>query len=529
MAARLNTRQLEVLRWIGDGCPDGVMKGHTYKTTAVALQGRRLVTVSRKGGIWRAELTGAGRFYLLHGSHPDSSLPRSPNHAAPVTESSPRSRPVQDAAQRPAMPIVRPLQPGPGELAESLVARVLEGGGVLEVGADEDGTDYPRLIKVSGQVPNLPFGKQLRLRSKGSWRDRRREIYLDEEFSVRVAPRPVPVPQRVTAYHPAVVRHRDDVDRHEVSKDSLGRASRILQAVAIEAERRGHTVEAAAAGSQQYNTDFFRSLKDGQLRIAVEGFAYRLRIHEQGRAGGAPLPYTVHANRTLPRWRKARRTEFIPTGTLRITLENGYSRDERAAEFRDTKTTALEERLPAVLRELEIRALEDDHRRQEEQRQADLKRQRWERAIDQARHDFRETGRADLLTSQLQSWRLAKELDSYLSQMRTIIVAMTSEEERAAAQDWLNWISQHRQSIDPLRQPLPVPPDPRRRQKISDRSCAAGARTARTPDPPRKRPHGHRAASLARPDLAAAHLRNLVIVAVKPDLREIAPMIERAL
>lgn len=461
MAARINTRQFEVLSWIGDGCPDGVMKGHTYKTTAVALQGRRLVLVSRKGGMWRAELTGAGRYYLLHGAHPDNALPRSANHAAPVTKSSPRCEPVQDAAQRPAMPVVRPSRPGPGELAESLVARVLARGGVLEVGADEDGTDYQQLIKVSRRVPNLPFGKQLRLRSKGSWRDRRREIYFDEEFSVRVALRPVPVPGRVTAYHPAVVCYRDDVDRHEVSKDSLGRASRILQAVAIEGERRGQTVEAAVAGSQQYNTDFFRSLKDGQLRIAVQGFAYRLRIREQGRPGGAPLPYTVYANRTLPRWRKARRTEFIPTGNLRITLENGYSRDERPTEFRDTKTTTLEERLPAVLRELEIRALEDDHRRHQEQRQADMKRQRWERAKEQARHDFREADRADLLTRQLQSWRLAKELDSYLSEMRAIVLAMTSEEERAAAQDWLSWISQHRQSIDPLQQPLRMPPEPK--------------------------------------------------------------------
>jgi hypothetical protein len=33
----LNARQVEVLSWIADGCPDGVMTGHTYKTTAVAL------------------------------------------------------------------------------------------------------------------------------------------------------------------------------------------------------------------------------------------------------------------------------------------------------------------------------------------------------------------------------------------------------------------------------------------------------------------------------------------------------------
>jgi hypothetical protein len=32
----LNVRQVEVLKWIGEGCPDGVIKDFTYKTTAVA-------------------------------------------------------------------------------------------------------------------------------------------------------------------------------------------------------------------------------------------------------------------------------------------------------------------------------------------------------------------------------------------------------------------------------------------------------------------------------------------------------------
>jgi len=49
--APLNDWQLAVLSWIADGCPPGVMTTPSYKTTAVALQGRRLVTVSRKKGV----------------------------------------------------------------------------------------------------------------------------------------------------------------------------------------------------------------------------------------------------------------------------------------------------------------------------------------------------------------------------------------------------------------------------------------------------------------------------------------------
>jgi hypothetical protein len=67
--APLNARQFDVLRWIADGCPKDVMQGHTYKTTAVALQGRRLVEVSKRGGQWQATITDAGVHYLAHNTY----------------------------------------------------------------------------------------------------------------------------------------------------------------------------------------------------------------------------------------------------------------------------------------------------------------------------------------------------------------------------------------------------------------------------------------------------------------------------
>lgn len=64
----LNDRQLAVLQWIADGCPDGVLEGHGHKTTAGALRDRRLVTISKSGGRWRAVVTPRGRHYLAHGA-----------------------------------------------------------------------------------------------------------------------------------------------------------------------------------------------------------------------------------------------------------------------------------------------------------------------------------------------------------------------------------------------------------------------------------------------------------------------------
>jgi len=66
MAERtINARQLEVLKWIVDGCPDGVMTDETHKASAAALEGRRLVSVSRASGRWHAEPTDAGRHFVV--------------------------------------------------------------------------------------------------------------------------------------------------------------------------------------------------------------------------------------------------------------------------------------------------------------------------------------------------------------------------------------------------------------------------------------------------------------------------------
>lgn len=458
LAGPINARQLEVLRWIADGCPHGVMKDYTYKTTAIALQGRRLVNVTRKGGGWQAELTDAGGHYLRHAAYPDgfwttsSKTPAAADLAVapPATVADRHRSAAAQSAGRSRKPAID-LQP------QHLVARVIAADGILEVDTEDDETDYERLITASKHAPNLPFGKQLRLRTVGPYGSDRCEVYLDEDFSVTVAPRPVPVPQRVAAWHPAVAAYRADLDRQEVSKDSRARASHILQALANEAARRGYTVVSAGRSQPQYNSDFRGSLKDGQIRIGIDAFTYQIRLRELGRPGGASLPFTAH--RTLPRWQAVRHAEFVPTGILQLTIGSGYRRDSRPAEFKDTRRASLEDQLPALLRELEVRAREDAHQRLQEERQAEQKRRRWERAMEQARNDFHEASRIEELTRQMEAWRLANDLDHYLSAMRESIATITDKNDRAAAENWLAWAGQYRKTIDPLGNSLEMPPE----------------------------------------------------------------------
>ena len=72
---QLNQRQLDVLRWIGDGCPDRDWPDQSHKLTARSLAGKDLADVRHKKKIWTATITAAGRYYLEHGKPPPSREP----------------------------------------------------------------------------------------------------------------------------------------------------------------------------------------------------------------------------------------------------------------------------------------------------------------------------------------------------------------------------------------------------------------------------------------------------------------------
>lgn len=66
---KLTERQIGVLRWIADGCPERSWPDETHKHTARALQSRGLAEVGRIRKIWTATITEAGRYYLAHGAY----------------------------------------------------------------------------------------------------------------------------------------------------------------------------------------------------------------------------------------------------------------------------------------------------------------------------------------------------------------------------------------------------------------------------------------------------------------------------
>lgn len=65
----INSTQFAVLEWAADESPDGVIpSGGTHKTSAEALQRRRLLQMTTRAGMWSATTAEAGRHYLEQGT-----------------------------------------------------------------------------------------------------------------------------------------------------------------------------------------------------------------------------------------------------------------------------------------------------------------------------------------------------------------------------------------------------------------------------------------------------------------------------
>ena len=199
----LSAKQIEVLQWVRDGCPtDDDTAGHERRITARALERRGLITIKGRGPSWAASITDAGRSRLA-------------------------------AASR---------QPTEAEV-DALVRRVVAADGpVVFPYALEAHVRLKQLVEMSKPSPARPKGWKLEVRTTGPRDAERSEIALVRYFEELVEQVPVPVPGRVSAYHPAVKAYLADRDRQLVSREHVTRAARILQAIADEAPLRDLSV-----------------------------------------------------------------------------------------------------------------------------------------------------------------------------------------------------------------------------------------------------------------------------------------------
>lgn len=235
----LNDRQIEVLRWIGDGCPDGRWADFTFKTTANALASRRLVTVSKRGGVWSAAILPAGSHYLANSQYPAGHWDkRRLDRVIPV-------RPAV-VAQRPVVSLpdgaisARPKKSPPDGLTPTrkLVKDIVDAGGILEIDTTDDKTSYRSLVGIINRRGMAPEGQEVVLIEP---RYDRVILRLSSVSDWKTGPAgDVIAAERIGRWHPAVATLRNDKRLDSIQKELRERAFRLLHALAREAEARGY-------------------------------------------------------------------------------------------------------------------------------------------------------------------------------------------------------------------------------------------------------------------------------------------------
>jgi hypothetical protein len=355
----LNEVQVAVLRWIGDGCPDNGVDGISARISAGALRSRGLVRTAGRGPTWTATITSDGKDYLQQADGPNPPSPRQPNVS----------------------------------VTRQLVDDVIAAGGSLRVPRkhwnEKEGIDYERRARLAESYGKVPRGSRLIVKTASAEEllielvtDRSAAAEGEEEPSLGLSP--VAVPVRLTKYHRVAREFRDRTNLHEISRKALPRALRIVHALAVEAERRGYEIACVQVHEDRYGRTEWKPAHDGQLVFTINGHQLKMRIWEKGAGQRGPYEHQ------MTRWKQDREQpvrlmQFVQRpkpydsgATGELNVEASGSALGRQKAWGDRTRWKLEERLPNLLRELEVQAVEAEERRlAREREQAEQKRQ-WE-------------------------------------------------------------------------------------------------------------------------------------------------------
>lgn len=439
MAQRLTLSegQVALLRWIDDGCPDGVMEGHFYRISASALRSKELVKIAGRGPTWSAETTQAGRAYLEQLAGADPPVPRQANVS----------------------------------VSQKLVDDVSAAGGSLRVPRRNwyaaDGIDYERRALLAERHRKVPAGKRFQITRV----DDELEITLVDAPFGSTAPKeltPVPVPHKVGRYHEAARRFRDRNDRHEVSRAQVARATRVIHAIAIEATRRGWEVLGPGADDEPHSGS-------ADLKMLVAGHTLGLRLREENVHERGLWEQEVQRYRNAHSWAISYGNRTYPSGPydadgtgrlkLELTADSPMTLAERQWRWSDPASWMLEERLPHLFREIEerivIAAQAAEVQRIEAERAAERARlaaeeqeRTWQALIGEAKTRLLAQHYAQQLKKEAGAFAETRLLRRYVEAMRA---AYGDHKETAP---WLAWAQSYVHERDPLAKPPVVPQAP---------------------------------------------------------------------
>lgn len=489
----LSQPQLDVLHWVADGCPEAPWEGVAHKLVARALANRNLIAIHRRRGRWSADMLPGGEYYLAHNdfdpvikqrehstttgtavkSPKTSGRMSPPRPAAPTNESSPRvenmdrdetanfqlpSAAVPVASTSTGRPVPTPAR-APAAPAKSATQKMMDRvmvDHVIEFTSAETGR-YRQLVTVARRKKLFPDDMELVVTT--SWnKPCTVELKRRPEWQL-VALGPVDVPAGIRTAHEVVAKLKQQrTDRLGMDAPRWNWTLRIVQGLAIEAERRGYGVAAVPVPKPDYYGHISREERaNGHLRIRIGDD--EVHLHFSQAKERAPHLLTSAELRRQASGYSVPTEDLVKTDFLNIRL-SGLEPPFWQSEWTETDTARADSVLPRIIQEVELRAARAVEVRLEKQRRDDEKRRQWEQVRDRAIGRLNEDHRAKVLLDQAERFQRVQLLGDYIAAMRSRIQSMNLVD-AAAGTDWLQWAETHARAINPLLGEIRMPDNPK--------------------------------------------------------------------
>jgi hypothetical protein len=424
---------------VGNGFDPIGAKNPELATTVYALRNRGLVTTPRRDGVWYAQITDAGRFYLEHGHHPDRPAP--PDPAQSSTTQGGR-KPQRKPPRRP-------------DKAAELMEQLTRNGGTLRV--EKPGVSvragYRRAIASAKRRGLVPAGSLL-LHTGRDGGDLIVRLVEESEHDetewnrIRLQARDELTGADLIA---AVEANPKSVD---VSEAARPRAVKLVRALIRTAERQGHVVA--------------MSRKSRQLYVRVRDHQFTIKIREEHVRVPRALPPGDWRLKASYSWQRITPPEWdsVPSGRLSIELP-GF-RGDGTGRWADEGRKKLEGSLPEIIEFLERQAdqadevqearrrahqawlVERERELAEQERRDKIRHAEWETATATARVLAIEDLRKKAFQNAAAGWAAAREIREFCKALRESAAAYG---DLPAVQGWLDWATAWADQLDPTLRP----------------------------------------------------------------------------
>ncbi|MBW0252602.1 hypothetical protein [Cellulomonas sp. PS-H5] len=421
--------QFDLLRWVADGCLDGVYDGTSHRVSARALHNRSLIRIEGRGATWTAAVTPEG-------------VRRLQDEAKRVEAERERLR-REERARAEQERAAQQLR----ERAVEVLERVVAAGGRLELGSDVDEREMTRIEGVLLREHLVPAGERLTHEPTRMDPSLGVTAYLEPDFAARTPVRAFTVPRQLRGPHPAIVAFQEK--RALVSKTQIPRAARFLQGLADAAVSMGWKVSAKvpnmSTGRDEVRPDLSLRVPSRELIVTMR------ELDQRGRQVSAFTTTPDYYPRTS---RTSANKQFLATGRLEVTVEKAWEQ-QAVLTLRDTSGATLEEQLPTFIRQLEIAEAEAVWARQEGERRAEIRQVRWEEVKREAFTKLSYERNAARLRDELARREAAAAMREYAGEVDAQAASLGPDSAQVA-REWAVWIREHAERTDPIHGALHV-------------------------------------------------------------------------